>query len=149
MLQQGMSDTDPLITYLATHDAPCPGCGYNLRGLRSGVCPECGKQLTLDMFHESPPRPFSWVTDVWAFFLALPFIMGAAVIAGLGVTNGMADAWPIAGGLILAFLLLACFFLFPVRRLLRRKPHWILLYNPVTFLILLYCIFVLASLVIG
>lgn len=24
---------------------PCPGCGYDIRGLRSGVCPECGRSL--------------------------------------------------------------------------------------------------------
>lgn len=28
--------------FIAAHDFPCPGCGYNLRGLSTGVCPECG-----------------------------------------------------------------------------------------------------------
>jgi hypothetical protein len=36
-----------LQAYLADQDVPCPGCGYNLRGLTSGVCPECRHQLLL------------------------------------------------------------------------------------------------------
>lgn len=33
--------------FLADRDAPCPGCGYNLRGLRSDRCPECSQELEL------------------------------------------------------------------------------------------------------
>ncbi|MCA9272550.1 MAG: hypothetical protein KDA31_05840 [Phycisphaerales bacterium] len=40
-----MTPQDPLIAYLATHNAPCPECGYNLRGLKSITCPECGTDL--------------------------------------------------------------------------------------------------------
>lgn len=32
---------------LRGHDEPCPGCGYSLRGLRGGRCPECGSDLEL------------------------------------------------------------------------------------------------------
>lgn len=42
-----MTNPDPLIAYLAAHDAPCPGCGYNLRGLQTNSCPECGRTLSL------------------------------------------------------------------------------------------------------
>lgn len=38
----------PLVAYLADHDAPCPGCHYNLRNLTTAVCPECGAKLTLE-----------------------------------------------------------------------------------------------------
>ena len=31
--------------YLEAHDAPCPECGYNLCGLKSDMCPECGLYL--------------------------------------------------------------------------------------------------------
>ena len=36
------TDADLLAQYLSSHDAPCPACGYNLRGLTESRCPECG-----------------------------------------------------------------------------------------------------------
>jgi uncharacterized paraquat-inducible protein A len=33
--------------YLAMHDAACPVCAYDLRGLTSSKCPECGATLEL------------------------------------------------------------------------------------------------------
>lgn len=38
---------DMLAAYLARRDAPCPSCGYNLRGLTSRRCPECDQELAL------------------------------------------------------------------------------------------------------
>jgi hypothetical protein len=34
--------------YLADRDLACPKCTYNLRGLRSESCPECGHDIQLD-----------------------------------------------------------------------------------------------------
>ncbi|MFZ4574758.1 MAG: hypothetical protein ACOYN0_10205, partial [Phycisphaerales bacterium] len=43
-------ETDPaIIAFLANRDAPCPGCGYNLRGLTAPVCPECKRPVTLQL----------------------------------------------------------------------------------------------------
>jgi hypothetical protein len=42
---QASSDSDLLRAYLADRDVPCPVCGYNLRGLNSTDCPECGATL--------------------------------------------------------------------------------------------------------
>lgn len=39
--------SDLLCTFLSQSDVPCPSCGYNLRGLRSGICPECSQALVL------------------------------------------------------------------------------------------------------
>ncbi len=36
-----------LEAYLAERDVPCPSCAYNLRGVRTGKCPECGRTLSL------------------------------------------------------------------------------------------------------
>lgn len=36
-----------LLTYLADRDTPCPGCGYNLRGLKEDACPECSGPVAL------------------------------------------------------------------------------------------------------
>ena len=33
--------------YLADRDLPCPKCKYNLKGIASARCPECGEQLTV------------------------------------------------------------------------------------------------------
>ena len=41
-----------LAAYLAERDVACPGCGYNLRGVTGGVCPECGREL-----HENDINP--------------------------------------------------------------------------------------------
>ena len=34
----------------------CPICGYNLAGLRSAICPECGGSFTLDQLAAAQPR---------------------------------------------------------------------------------------------
>ncbi len=42
--------TDPLLEqFLSAHDVVCPGCSYNLRGLKSDRCPECGDALELSL----------------------------------------------------------------------------------------------------
>ncbi len=43
-----------LRAYLATRDAPCPRCGYNLRGNTAGICPECGDRVTLPLAPAMP-----------------------------------------------------------------------------------------------
>ncbi len=51
-----MTDTDPLTTYLAAHDAPCPGCYRNMRGQVGSECPACGTKLRLSevrVWHEA------------------------------------------------------------------------------------------------
>lgn len=41
---------DPLLEqYLDQRDVCCPGCSYNLRGLKSDRCPECGDRLELSL----------------------------------------------------------------------------------------------------
>jgi len=42
-----MNDEQLLINFLADRDTPCPLCGYNLRGLQRGACPECNQALVL------------------------------------------------------------------------------------------------------
>lgn len=41
------SEAAALTAFLADRDVPCPSCDYNLRGLPSGVCPECNQNLVL------------------------------------------------------------------------------------------------------
>ena len=57
-----------LVAYLAAHHASCPLCRYNLRGLTSARCPECGQALRLTV---GLAEPFlrAWimlVVSAWA-----------------------------------------------------------------------------------
>ena len=66
--------------YLADRDAECPGCGYNVRGLTTDICPECGQALVLSLRVREPKQ--------------------AAMIAGLvGLSMGAGF-----GGLLLVYL---------------------------------------------
>jgi hypothetical protein len=40
-------EPEQLRAYLGTHNAACPICRYNLRGVSGAVCPECGSTLRL------------------------------------------------------------------------------------------------------
>lgn len=42
-------DDELLVTFLAERDINCPRCDYNLRGLTSDRCPECGESLKLNI----------------------------------------------------------------------------------------------------
>lgn len=43
-----------LLQYLRQTDVACPLCGYNLRGLTSPRCPECGNELRLSVGLREP-----------------------------------------------------------------------------------------------
>ncbi len=48
-----MEDFDYRIThFLKEHDMPCDGCAYNLRGIESLICPECGERQPYKDFAE-------------------------------------------------------------------------------------------------
>lgn len=42
--------------FLAGRDAPCPSCGYNLRGSTADRCPECATVLTLSLARATDNR---------------------------------------------------------------------------------------------
>ena len=57
--QPGSEETVPsedafLLRYLETHDAPCPGCGYNLHALTAPRCPECGRAVRIKVVRRDP-----------------------------------------------------------------------------------------------
>ncbi len=64
---------DGLREYLATRDIPCPGCGYNLRGVQDPVCPECGGEVELSVTRAAGGR--GWL---WLLVLALGWVLLAA-----------------------------------------------------------------------
>jgi hypothetical protein len=65
--------TDPhLAAYLAERDEPCPACTYNLRGLKTDRCPECNRELVLQI-RLAEPRLGAWITCLSAAAAMLGF----------------------------------------------------------------------------
>ncbi len=67
--------------YLADRDVPCPRCEYNLRGLKSDTCPECGEPLSYTKVKRGLPRPNDASMD--ATELSLEVIRGIASLISL------------------------------------------------------------------
>jgi hypothetical protein len=76
--EQSDPDTDALVEFLRERDAWCPACRYNLRGLTSPRCPECGRELKLSV---GMTEPFlrAWIT------------LAVSVVASSGI--GLLMAW--------------------------------------------------------
>ena len=74
---QAASDVEALVGFLRDRDAWCPACRYNLRGLTSPRCPECGRELRLSV---GAIEPFlrAWIT----------LVVAACSAAGVGVLFG-------------------------------------------------------------
>ena len=72
------SDEAALLEYLRGRDAACPLCNYNLRGLTSSRCPECGHELRLSVGLVEP-RIGAWVTC----------LVGVTAAAGMGVLTAI------------------------------------------------------------
>lgn len=61
-----------LAAYLATRNVPCAKCGHNLRGVTTGTCPECGREIVVTVGH------FDHSTTPWIVAMAL---YGLAIFA--------------------------------------------------------------------
>jgi hypothetical protein len=71
------SRTRMLLDFLREHDAPCPVCGYNLRGLTRPVCPECRHDLVLAVGAAQPRLLWLLVALAPGFFsgIAASFVL--------------------------------------------------------------------------
>ncbi len=80
-----------LLDFLRDHDADCPVCGYNLRGLTRAVCPECRQTLALTV--GAPHLRLAWLfvavapgffSGIAACFLCIPtigmYVEGGSVV---------------------------------------------------------------------
>ncbi|UCD74501.1 MAG: hypothetical protein JSV91_12025 [Phycisphaerales bacterium] len=67
--------------FLADRDMPCPVCRYNLRGLDSERCPECGAHLDIRV-GSTDLRLGAWLTLLFSVGLPLGFF-GIMTLAGL------------------------------------------------------------------
>jgi hypothetical protein len=77
-------DDQSLVTFLASREAPCPVCGYNLRGLARAACPECGAALRLQVGSENLALG-PWFLAAVSFALGLGFdgVIGLLLAIGL------------------------------------------------------------------
>ena len=94
----GPGERDLLRMHLAERDAPCPGCGYNLRGLAGSVCPECAQDLRLSVAL-SEPRLGPYVAALIGISMAAApptFVLASVVfiilVEGRGPPTGD-EAW--------------------------------------------------------
>lgn len=83
-----LSEAEARRLFLESRDVPCPNCRYNLRGVASESCPECGEAIELQLGGSRR----HWVPPV---FMALAFAW--LMIAGgmNGARNGVI-AWDAA-----------------------------------------------------
>lgn len=73
-----------LRAFLADHDAPCPVCGYNLRGVTLGVCPECESPIELGVSSSSSQQS-AWLMALLVFAMPLSFDILIGVLMTVGV----------------------------------------------------------------
>lgn len=71
---------DHLRSFLEHADVPCPGCGYNLRGLQTDHCPECRQELTLRVTL-AEPKLGPWITGL------------VGLSCGIGFNGLILSAW--------------------------------------------------------
>ncbi|MCR9074471.1 MAG: hypothetical protein NXI07_00380 [bacterium] len=78
-----------LMAYLRDHDAPCPVCGYNLRGVTLSVCPECECPIELGVSSSSSYLG-AWLLALLTFAMPLSFdlIIGTMMLIGVIMSAG-------------------------------------------------------------
>jgi hypothetical protein len=78
-----------LLAFLRDHDAPCPICGYNLRGVTLSVCPECECPIELGVSSSSSYLG-AWLLALLAFAMPLSFdlIIGTMMLIGVIMSAG-------------------------------------------------------------
>jgi hypothetical protein len=97
-----------LSTFLADRDAPCPCCGYSLRGLTSDRCPECNESLALRV-GLAEPRLAMFIAGLlgpaaWSGFFLVVLLWGViarearsphivALAFGLMLASGFTALW--------------------------------------------------------
>lgn len=98
--------------YLADHDAPCPVCSYNLRGLTAEKCPECGVAIELGV-RSNESRLREWIIGLiaWATGLGTSATMLTAFCVAWArqgsLPRDLLPLLPVGGGLLVSILGLA------------------------------------------
>ncbi|MEE9128994.1 MAG: hypothetical protein V3T84_03180 [Phycisphaerales bacterium] len=69
---QAQRESELLKQLLASREFSCPVCGYNLRGIESDTCPECGAQLDLRLV-SADLKLGPWIAAILGVALPLGF----------------------------------------------------------------------------
>lgn len=82
---------DFLARFLEGHDAPCPVCGYNLRGVALPRCPECDAPITLTVGSDHA-RAGPWLLAMLGFGMAIGFDAVVALLLTVPVVATRAES---------------------------------------------------------
>ena len=74
--------------YLAVTDAPCPACGYNLRGSAGDRCPECAAGIELGVREALPPKGWDTIALIGVVLTTIYFAIHGAWQLSWVVTQG-------------------------------------------------------------
>ena len=109
--------------YLAAHDASCPVCAYNLRGVTLPVCPECECPIELGVA-SSHAFLGAWLLALLSFAMPLGFdvLIGLMMIVGSVMSGGQV---PEAVFLMIALVTLTMISIGMLWVLVVRKRDWL------------------------
>ena len=88
----GESPTNACATFLAENDADCPNCGYNLRGVKSGTCPECAHALVLRELRKRVPMYRRWLAP--GIVITGVIVLMPMTLKVVDVIGKPANPWP-------------------------------------------------------
>ena len=107
-------------SFLADHDASCPRCEYNLRGLVTPACPECGDELDVGI-RLADPKMGPYIAVLTAAALGFG---GAALMAAVAAVGAPTSWWRDSTSARVLLVMLACFSIALPIVLLQRRRLW-------------------------
>ena len=102
-------DAEFIARWLASRDMPCPACSYNLHGVASDKCPECGTQLSLHLIAGDVFVPYrsAWIVAVLGIAVPLgPIITLATVDLRFSSRVPTFELWIVTACLVTALVAL-------------------------------------------
>lgn len=108
--------------FLASNDAACPVCGYNLRGLLASTCPECNAPLALGVTSENLSIG-PWVLAIVSFAMAAGFDGVVATLLTIAMIANPPPHW-MPYTMVGMFMTLAIASLACVVTVVRKRKRW-------------------------
>ena len=88
-----------LLDFLRDHDASCPVCNYNLRGLTRPICPECKHDLALSVGVAKLRLLWLLIALVPSFFCGIAACLLAIPTTAVYFEDGII-VWPFVGAVL-------------------------------------------------